>query len=86
MNVDLTPSWEAFVKEKVRSGRYATADDVVREGLRLLQRREPPTQPPSFANEEELQALLEAGMASVDKGDVVDGPEAFDRLKEKMEE
>jgi len=37
MNVSLTPEFEAFVGEKVKSVTYTTASEVVRAGLRLLQ-------------------------------------------------
>jgi len=36
MNVSLTPELERFVGEKVESGLYNNASEVVREGLRLL--------------------------------------------------
>ena len=37
MNVSLTPELEKMVTEKVSSGLYNSASEVVREGLRLLQ-------------------------------------------------
>ena len=40
MNVSLTPDLESFVSAKVESGRYRTASEVVREALRLLEKRE----------------------------------------------
>jgi antitoxin ParD1/3/4 len=40
MNVSLTPELEALVNEKVRSGLYGTASEVVREALRLLKQRD----------------------------------------------
>ncbi|HBK91851.1 MAG TPA: type II toxin-antitoxin system ParD family antitoxin, partial [Parvularcula sp.] len=32
--------WEAFIKAQVESGRFATASEVLRESLRLMERRE----------------------------------------------
>lgn len=40
MNVSLTAELEAFVEGVVKSGRYGSASEAVREGLRLLQERE----------------------------------------------
>jgi antitoxin ParD1/3/4 len=39
-NVVLTEHQEAFVGELVRSGRYSNASEVLRESLRLMERRE----------------------------------------------
>ena len=39
MEIALTKELETFIGEKVRSGRYADASDVVRAALRELQQR-----------------------------------------------
>lgn len=40
MNVSLPPSQEQFVRAQVDTGRYRTASEVVRDGLRLLEEAE----------------------------------------------
>ncbi len=40
MNVSLTPELEQLVHTKVKSGRYLSASEVIREGLRLLEERD----------------------------------------------
>jgi len=40
MQVTLTRELEELVKEKVRTGRYADASDVVRDALRALEQRD----------------------------------------------
>lgn len=40
MTVSLTPELHAAVDRRVRSGRYGDATDVVRAGLRALEREE----------------------------------------------
>jgi len=40
MNVSLTPQLEKMVAERVESGRYASASEVIREALRLLEERD----------------------------------------------
>jgi antitoxin ParD1/3/4 len=40
MNVSLTPELERYVAERVASGRYRSASEVVRAALRLLEKEE----------------------------------------------
>jgi len=40
MNVSLTPELETLVNEKVKSGNYNSASEVVREALRLLKEQD----------------------------------------------
>lgn len=40
MNVTLTPSLEKFVRGEVESGDFRSAEEVVTEGLRLLQQQD----------------------------------------------
>jgi len=44
MKISLSPDVERLIAERVSSGRYHSADEVVREGLELLQERESETQ------------------------------------------
>ncbi len=40
MNVSLTPELERLINDKVETGSYQTASEVVREALRLLKHRD----------------------------------------------
>lgn len=40
MNINLTPQLEQLVREKVSSGRYTSASEVVREALRLMEEQD----------------------------------------------
>jgi antitoxin ParD1/3/4 len=40
MNVSVGANWEAFIAGLVKEGRYASATEIMREGLRLVQERE----------------------------------------------
>ena len=40
MNVSLTKELENYVQDKLNSGIYSSASEVVREGLRLLQEQD----------------------------------------------
>ena len=57
-NVNLTDELDRFVLEKVASGRYENASEVVRAALRNLDREE-----------REYEARLAALRAAIDEGD-----------------
>ena len=40
LNVSVGTRWERFVEQIVKNGRYRSASEVVREGLRLVEERE----------------------------------------------
>lgn len=57
MNVSLGERWEKFVEAVVKEGRYGSASEVVREGLRLVEEREAKLK----ALREEINAAIEGG-------------------------
>lgn len=40
MNINLTPQLEEMVRQKVNSGLYTSASEVVREALRLMEEKD----------------------------------------------
>jgi antitoxin ParD1/3/4 len=56
MNVSIGERWETFVDRVVREGRYGSASEVVREGLRLVEERE--------AKLKALRRMLDASIAA----------------------
>jgi antitoxin ParD1/3/4 len=40
VNVSIGDRWEGFVASIVKAGRYGSASEVIREGLRLVEERE----------------------------------------------
>lgn len=68
--------YESFVRELVGSGRYASASEVLRDGLRLLEEREEQRQ---F----KLAALQKAIREGVESGPGIPADEVFDRLEAK---
>jgi antitoxin ParD1/3/4 len=81
LNVSLTPELEQFVQERVASGRYQTASEVVREGLRLLELQERDRD----AAYKALKAKLKRGAEQAERGEVVDGEEFLEQLIGRLE-
>ena len=61
MNVSLTPELEQYVQEKVKSGMYYSASEVIREGLRLLQEKDEMHQFRLQQLRQDIQAGLDSG-------------------------
>jgi antitoxin ParD1/3/4 len=79
VNISLTPELERLVDEKVRSGRYASASEVIREGLRLLEEREELKQ----QRLAEVRQKIDRGIEQLDQGFGIPGPEARARLRQR---
>jgi antitoxin ParD1/3/4 len=80
MNISL-PELERRISEKVDSGLYSTASEVVREALRRLFE--------SDAERErlirQLNAELQEGVDQLDQGKSVSGSEAYRRVTQTIE-
>jgi antitoxin ParD1/3/4 len=83
VNVSLGQKWEKFVESKVNSGDYQTASEVLRDGLRLLE-KEALLKQISIGSLAELEAKLLEAAASLDAGKGVDGEKVFARLRKRI--
>jgi antitoxin ParD1/3/4 len=63
-NVVLTERQEALIEALVQSGRYQNASEVLREGLRLIERREAE----ETAKLEALRAAAQVGLDAFEQG------------------
>jgi antitoxin ParD1/3/4 len=76
MNIQLKPEQEKFIQDKIASGEYSNADDVITEAFKLLKIRE--------RKLKELQAKIAVGTEQIANGQLTDGEQVFDRLQEKI--
>lgn len=82
LNVTLTVELEALIAERVESGRYLSASEVVREGLRLLEER-------ARLRDESLVAVrrkIDEGLASLERGEKIDGETLLAELKRRIDQ
>lgn len=77
MNVSLTPELDRLVQQKVDSGLYQTASEVVREGLRLLRERD-------IVREKQLHSLrrrIDRGVKQLDAGQGVGSEKSWKQIR-----
>lgn len=78
MSVTLPPELEAKIRERVDSGRYGNAVEVIGDAMRLLEEQE---------RLEHLRALLEVGRQDELRGDwITFSPEWIADLHRRVEE
>ena len=80
LNVSLTRELGDFVTSKVASGRYLSASEVVRDGLRLLEERERQQE----VALSEVQRKIEAGLESLDRGEGIPGEQVFEDMEARL--
>ncbi|MCB9766711.1 MAG: type II toxin-antitoxin system ParD family antitoxin [Candidatus Omnitrophica bacterium] len=82
-SINLTPEQSKFVDECIASGRFKSADEVFKEGLRLLEAE-------GLVYQSELEKvrsrLIQEGTEDLEAGRVVDGREVIARIKEGHQE
>ncbi len=71
-SVNLGDQLEEFIADAVRTGRYGSRSEVLREGVRLVQEREA-----QFAR---LRSEIQRGLDEADAGRLVDAGNGFDRV------
>jgi antitoxin ParD1/3/4 len=74
-NVNLTEELDKFILDRVESGRYENASEVVRAALRILER-----------DERQYETLLAALRAAIDEGDAsgIAENDVFARVRETL--
>jgi antitoxin ParD1/3/4 len=77
MNVSVGKRWEEFIDELVKSGRYASATEVMREGLCLVEERE--------AKLKSLRETIQASLAEGGENTVADARARIERKHRELE-
>ena len=79
MNISITHELEEFVNNKVQSGSYTSASEVIRDALRLLTERDQLYQ----IRLEELRKEVQKG---IDSGGSIPASKVFEELRAKNSE
>lgn len=80
MNISLTPELEAYVQDKVSSGFYTSASEVVRESLRLMHTYDDLQK----QRIDQLNSAVEEGLLQLKRGEKTSAQESYQRLKKKI--
>lgn len=79
MNISLPPQLEKLVQDRVKSGRYTSASEVIREALRLLESQDRS----SAQARTQLQSDIDEGLRQLDQGRTSPfDQEAAERIKQ----
>lgn len=79
MNVSLTPEALQFIQSQLETGEYASADEVIMAGIKLLEEREHIYK----GRFEELRQEIAIGIEQLDRGERLDGREVIEQLRQK---
>ena len=82
MTLQLGSDTEARIHERIKSGKYATPNDVVLAGLELLEQREQT----HATDMEELRKKIQHGIDQLDRGEGFDGETVMAELLANLEE
>jgi len=80
MNVSLTPELEQYVNDKIESGMYTSASEVIRESLRLLHTYEDL----QAQRINQLNQAIDVGLQSLKNGKKISAQASYDKLKKKI--
>ena len=80
MNISLTSELEKFVQDKVNSGMYTSASEVIRESLRVLRAYEDV----QTHRIQQLNEEIAMGMKQLDSGQKILAKDSYKKLKAKI--
>ncbi|HVE43973.1 MAG TPA: type II toxin-antitoxin system ParD family antitoxin [Gammaproteobacteria bacterium] len=81
MNISLTTELERFIQDKVSSGMYTSASEVVRESLRVFRAYEEV----QTHRIQQLNGDIAIGMQQLASGKKIPAKDSYKRLKAKTE-
>lgn len=90
MNIALKPAQEAWIKDAVADGRFASVEDAVQTAVALLvdECDAPDLREDGSFGEwtaEELRAEIQESLKQADRGETIDGAEFCEQLRRRYE-
>lgn len=75
MDIHLNSSLESFVRQKLDSGHYRSASELVNEALRLMLERE--------KRLAELKSDIQVGIEQAERGELIDAKTVFQSIQKQ---
>ncbi|WP_159566199.1 type II toxin-antitoxin system ParD family antitoxin [Budvicia diplopodorum] len=75
-SISLSPHFESFIQEQIKSGRYNNVSEVIRAGLRELEEQE---------RARKLETLQAAVAAGINSGESIPAEMVFEQLRQKYQ-
>jgi antitoxin ParD1/3/4 len=82
MTVHLTPELERLIQDRLKSGRYGSASEIVRVALRLLEKHDRLQQ----VWAEDMREKIAEGLDQLNTGERWDGEQVFDELEAELDD
>ena len=82
ISISFTPEQAAFLVGCVKSGRYQTTSEVVREAVRMLEHKHARRE----AELARIRGMIQEGADQLDRGEVIDDKTFFREWDEELEE
>lgn len=82
MTIRLRPELEALIQRDVQRGPYRSADEFVERAIEMLHEQEEWL----AENRRRIAARIEHGFAQAERGELLDGEEAFQELRRRRDE
>ena len=81
MGISLRPETERKIRDQMEAGGYPSVDEVVQEGLRLLEERDRMKK----SDLDEVRRKIAVGLQQLDRGEGIDGEKVFEELLNELE-
>jgi antitoxin ParD1/3/4 len=82
MTIHLKPELEALIEQDVERGPYQSVDEFVAQAVQMLHEHEQWL----ADNRADIAAKIEHGFGQAERGELVDGEEAFLQLRQRHDE
>ena len=79
MNIDISEQNQQHIRQKIKSGRYSSPDDVIARALQLLDEHDKELE----LELADMRAKVQKGVEQADAGQLIPASQVFDELRRR---